>query len=182
MSNFTDNLWRDLAREHGPALALADRPDPGRPRHPRPRVLAGSTLALAGVGAALTVGLSAAGSTPAFAVTRQHDGSVSVKINSKSGIAGANHKLAAMGVHERVMAVSDGQRIPLNCVAPGPGSDGKSLVVKGYPKVPTGPVSTSPTTPGHQASASTGTGNTVLTGPAVGSTWHVVACSTLGNG
>ena len=27
MTKFTDHLWRDLAREHGPALAQAARPD-----------------------------------------------------------------------------------------------------------------------------------------------------------
>jgi hypothetical protein len=47
--------------------------------------------------AAVMLGLSAAASPPAFAVTRHHDGSVSVKINRRSGVAGANRKLAAMG-------------------------------------------------------------------------------------
>jgi hypothetical protein len=182
MSKFTDHLWRDLVREHGPTLAHADRPEPGRARRPRPRVLAGSTLGLASVIAALTLVLSATASPPAFAVTRHHDGSVSVKINRRSGIAGANRKLAAMGIHERVMAVSDGQSIPLSCVAPGPGSDGKSLVIKGSPKVSTGPVSTPSSTSGNTGSGNTGTGNTGTGntgsgGPGVGTTWHVVACS-----
>jgi hypothetical protein len=192
MSKFTDHLWRDLVREHGPALAHAARPEPGRARRPRPRVLAGSTLGLAGVAAALTLGLTATASQPAFAVTRHHDGSVSVKINQRSGIAGANRELAAMGIHERVMAVSDGQPIPLNCMAPGPGWDGKSLVIKGYPQVSTGPVSslsgtsgntgsgntgTSNTGSGNTGSGNTGSGNTGSGGPGVGTTWHVVACS-----
>ena len=142
---------------------------------------------LAGVGAALTLGLTATASQPAFAVTRHHDGSVSVKINQKSGIAGANRELAAMGIHERVMAVSDNQPIPLNCMAPGPGQDGKSLVIKAYPKVPTGPVSmpssTSRTTgPGNTGSGTTGPGTTGSGSPAVGTTWHVVACPFLGTG
>ena len=56
MTKFTDNLWHDLAREHGPTLALADRPEPGRaPLLRRPRVLAGSTLGLAGIGTALVL-------------------------------------------------------------------------------------------------------------------------------
>ena len=29
MTKFTDNLWRDLAREHGTTLAHADRPEAG---------------------------------------------------------------------------------------------------------------------------------------------------------
>ena len=143
MSKFTDHLWRDLVQEHGPALAYAGRPrpEPARVRRPRPRVLAGSMLGLAGAGAALVLGLTATASTPAFAVTRHDDGSVSVKINQRSGIAGANRELAAMGIRERVMAVGDSQPVPLNCLAPGPGRDGKSLVIKGFPKVSTGPVS-----------------------------------------
>lgn len=181
MSKFTENLWSDLVRERGATLAYAGRSGPGRGRRPRPRVLAGSTLALAGAGAALTVTLSAMASTPAYAVTRQHDGSVSVQINSRSGIAGANRELAAMGIHERVMAVSDGQPVPLNCVAPGLGADGKSLVIAGYPAVPTGPVSTPSSTPASTGPGSTGTSNTGSGAPGVGSTWHVVACPTPGS-
>ena len=60
MSKFTDHLWQDLAREHGPTLALADRPEPGRaPLLRRPRVLAASTLGLAGAAAALMLALGA---------------------------------------------------------------------------------------------------------------------------
>ena len=81
MTRFTENLWSDLEREHGAPLAHADRHEPGRARRPRPRVLAGSTLALAGAGAALGVALTAGASTPAFAVTKTGDGSVLVTIN-----------------------------------------------------------------------------------------------------
>ena len=35
MTKFTDNLWRDLVQEHGAAIALADRPEPGRARRVR---------------------------------------------------------------------------------------------------------------------------------------------------
>lgn len=103
MSEFTDRLWRDLVREHGPTLVLAERPQPDRDR--RPRVLAGSTLGLAGVGAALVLTLGGSAASPAFAVTAHRDGSVSVRIYRRSGIAGANRKLAAMGIHKRLVAV-----------------------------------------------------------------------------
>ena len=177
MSKFTDHLWRDLVQEHGPALAYAARPEPARVRRPRPRVLAGSMLGLAGAGAALVLGLTATASTPAFAVTRHDDGSVSVKINQRSGIAGANRELAAMGIRERVMAVGDSQPVPLNCLAPGPGRDGKSLVIKGFPKVSTGPVSALSGTSGGTGSGNTGSSITHRGGPAAGTTWHVVVCS-----
>jgi hypothetical protein len=175
MSKFTDQLWRDLVREHGGTLAHTDRPERGRVR--RPRVLAGGTLALAGVGAVLALVLSATAGPPAYAVTRHHDGSVSVQINRRSGVDGANRELAAMGVGERVMAVSDNEALPLNCVAHGPGPDGKSLVIKGYPRVSTGPVSKPPSTQGGTVSRRTPPG-----APRVGSTWHVVACSSAGRG
>ena len=103
MTKFTDNLWRDLVREHGPTLALADRPEPGRaPLLRRLRVLAGSTLGLAGVGAALGLALGAASSTPAYAVTTNSDGSVLVTINQNSALPQANAKLTALGIHEQI--------------------------------------------------------------------------------
>ena len=75
MTKFTDNLWSDLVREHGPTLAHAGRPDPGRVGGSgailrRPRVVAGSTLALAGVGAALVLAL---GGSAATRGVRRHD-------------------------------------------------------------------------------------------------------------
>jgi hypothetical protein len=100
MTKFTEHLWRDLVQEHGPALEHANRPAPGLVR--RPRVIAGSTLALAGAGTALALGLTAAGSTPAFAVTRNSDGSVLVQINQGTNLPAANRKLTAMGIHEQV--------------------------------------------------------------------------------
>src|ERR1700678_3576329 len=98
MTKFTENLWSDLAREHGATLAYADRPARGRAR--RPRILAGSTLALAGAGTALGIVLSAAGSTPAFAVTRSSDGSILVQINKTNDLPAPEANLGSMGDHE----------------------------------------------------------------------------------
>jgi hypothetical protein len=108
MTKFTDNLWRDLVREHGPTLAHADRPEPGRAGGAgvlrRPRILAGSTLGLAGVGAALLLALSGSAAPPAFAVTKQGDGSVLVQLNyaKDQNLPQVNRKLAAMGTHEQI--------------------------------------------------------------------------------
>jgi hypothetical protein len=133
MSKFTDHLWRDLVREHGPTLAQADRPEPGRARRPRPRVLAGSTLGLAGVGAALVLALGGSAAPPAFAITTNGDGSVLVNIKRLESLPAANHKLTAMGIHEQVTiymatgaaAVSG----PVTCT-PGPGAGLPSPPVK----------------------------------------------------
>jgi hypothetical protein len=123
MSKFTDHLWRDLVREHGPTLAHADRPEPGRAR--RPRVLAGSTLGLAGVGAALVLALSGSAAPPAFAITTNGDGSVLVNINQDTALPAANHKLTAMGIHEQVtIYMATGAAPvggPVTCT-PGPGA------------------------------------------------------------
>jgi hypothetical protein len=71
----------------------------------RPRILAGSTLGLAGVGAAVVLALGGtAATTPAFAITRSNDGSVLVHLNSTSNqdLPQMEAKLASMGIHERV--------------------------------------------------------------------------------
>ena len=133
MTRYTDNLWRDLVREHGATLAHADRAEPARAALlRRPRVLAGSTLALAGVGTALTLGLTAATSTPAFAVTRSADGSVQVQINQATSLPQANAKLTAMGIGEQVtiyMATGPATvRGPVSCTAE-PGAPGPALQV-----------------------------------------------------
>jgi hypothetical protein len=51
-------------------------------RRTRPRLLAGSTLGLAGVGAALVLALGGTATTsPAYAITQKGDGSVLIKFN-----------------------------------------------------------------------------------------------------
>jgi hypothetical protein len=166
MTKFTDNLWRDIAREHGPALTQASRPEPGRPSLlRRPRVLAGSTLALAGVGTALTLGLTAATSTPAFAVTKSADGSVLVQINQATSLPQANAKLTAMGIHEQVtiyMATGPAAaKGPVTCTpAPGAKLSGPSMeVLVG--------------TDGSEVIASGNTG---------AGSWHLAACKALKTG
>ena len=55
MSKFKDRLWRELVREHGADLAQIRRPAAKHARRARPRVLAGTTLGLAGAGTALAL-------------------------------------------------------------------------------------------------------------------------------
>lgn len=68
----------------------------------RPRVLAGSTLGLAGVGTALVLALGTSATSPAFAITRHSDGTVFVQVNRQQDIAQANQKLTAMGINEQI--------------------------------------------------------------------------------
>jgi hypothetical protein len=116
MAKFTESLWNDLAQEHGAALAQATRPDPGLAR--RPRVIAGSTLALAAAGTALGLGLtSTSGSAPAggtaaggikkvvtdaYTITKKSNGSVLVQVNQAKSILAADARLSAMGIQEKV--------------------------------------------------------------------------------
>jgi len=89
----------DLARE-----GRAARPTRARRMGPPPRVLAGSTLGLAGVGAALLLALGGtAATTPAFAITKDANG-VLVRLNytSDQNLPQVDAKLASMGIHERV--------------------------------------------------------------------------------
>jgi hypothetical protein len=108
MSKFKDRLWRELVREHGADLAQVKRPVAQRRRGAGPRVLAGTTLGLAGVGTALALVLTAASSSPAFAVTPNRDGTVQVVVERLSGISGANMKLASLGVRARIVQVVAG--------------------------------------------------------------------------
>jgi hypothetical protein len=113
----------DLAREH----QAAHRPEPHRVRLPRPRLLAGGTLGLVGIGAALVLLLGgSAATTPAFAITTNGDGSVLVHLNynTDQNRPQVNQKLAAMGTHEQIgIAMATGPASvsgPVTCTrAPG---------------------------------------------------------------
>ena len=106
MSKYTERLWSDLVQEHGATLTQAERPEAGQARLlRRPRVLAGGTLGLAGVGTALVLLLGGtAATTPAFAVTKSNDGSVLVNMNydANQNLPQVNHKLIAMGTNEQI--------------------------------------------------------------------------------
>jgi hypothetical protein len=108
MSKFEDSLWRDLMRDHGSDLAQQAGPPARRTRRTRPRLLAGTTVGLAGAGTALALALGAASSSPAFAVNRNHDGSVTVMIERIDGIPRANRKLALLGIRARAVQVAQG--------------------------------------------------------------------------
>jgi hypothetical protein len=108
MSNYEDNLWREVMDEHGGTLDQADRPARRESRARflrRPRVLAGGSLGLVGIGAGLLLALSAGGAaapTQAFAITQHSDGSVLVQLNGQEDLGQANQKLAAMGINEQI--------------------------------------------------------------------------------
>jgi hypothetical protein len=172
MAKFTENLWNDLAQEHGAALAQATRPGPGRAG--RPRVIAGSTLALAAAGTALGLGLtSTSGSTPAggtaagsirkvvtdaYTITEMSNGSVLVQVNQTESIVAADAKLSSMGIQEKVS------------VFPKPGA----ATVSG--PVTCAPVGGAPKRPQVQVLLGTN-GTEVIAGGNTGAgAWHLGSC------
>ena len=117
----------DLAREE-----RAARPT-GAGRHLRPRILAGGTLGLAGVGAALVLALGGSTAPPAFAITRSNDG-VLVHLNytTDQNLPQVDAKLASMGIHESVgIQMAPGAATvsgPVTCT-PGRGVTGPTVKV-----------------------------------------------------
>ena len=133
-----------LAREIDKAT-VARRP--GRARRTRPRLLAGATVAVAASVTAVTLLVGATASPPpAFAVTRRHDGSVSLKIDRTSSVAEVNHKLAAMGIEKigkrTTAAGNDLSSIP-NCSSIPPGWKGEWQQIAGSSSGPGYSISTS---------------------------------------
>ena len=115
-SKFEDHLWREFVHEHGDGLAQLSRP---AARHTlrRPRLVAGAGLCLAGGATALALILSAT-SAPAFAVTRNSNGTVTVTINQIAGVSGANTDLAALGVNARAVPIVQGCTATLQQLLP----------------------------------------------------------------
>src|SRR5215468_457819 len=108
MSKFEDRLWREVVRRHGADLAQMTRPPAKPARRARPRILAGTSVALAVAGAVVALVLSAASSPPAFAVSRNSDGTYTVSLQKLAAIHGANARLAALGIRARLVVVTQG--------------------------------------------------------------------------
>ncbi|MBV9944353.1 MAG: hypothetical protein JO262_19645 [Solirubrobacterales bacterium] len=108
MGKFEDRLWRELVHRHGADLVQMTRPPAKHAPRARPRLLAGSSVALAAAVAAVALLLSAASSPPAFAVSRNADGTVTVTLQQFAAIHGANAKLAALGIRARLVEVTTG--------------------------------------------------------------------------
>ena len=102
MTKFADQLFDDLMREHGAALATPPATAPPKRRLvTRPLLL---TAGAAGLAVAATGGvLAAGGGTPAYAVTANPGGSVTLAVFQQSGIAGANAKLRTLGDKQVVL-------------------------------------------------------------------------------
>jgi hypothetical protein len=107
MTRFEDQLFADLMREHGPALAHTTPPAASR-RH----IASRRTLAMAGVGCLAVAGtagaLVAGGGSPAYALATHKNGTVTLDVYQKSGIAQINSKLRQIGDNVYVVPVAVG--------------------------------------------------------------------------
>ncbi|HTU30067.1 MAG TPA: hypothetical protein VMF07_11850 [Solirubrobacteraceae bacterium] len=103
MSDFDDHLWSYLRTEHDADRTRAHRPSRSTPSR-RPLIVRGTAALGAAIAATATTLIATSAPTPAFAVTRHHDGSITVKVNRESGIGGARRTLAAMGITTRLGA------------------------------------------------------------------------------
>ena len=118
MSNFEDQLWSQLVRERGEQMraaprataALASSVTATRPatrralRLRRPALLTGSALGIAGLATAGVLALTSA--SPAFAVTKNPDGTVAVTLSDLSDLPALNQKLAQDGVLVTAVPIS----------------------------------------------------------------------------
>jgi len=107
MTKFADQLYDDLMRQHGSLLADT-RPHAASRRHIAPR----RVLLAAGAGglavAATAAGLAAGSGSPAYALTTNSDGTITLAVYQASGIAQANAKLHQLGDDVVVVPIRPG--------------------------------------------------------------------------
>ncbi len=156
----TDDTLPPHLEAIGRQLTAAARDLASPPRRSRRHALRLVAVSTAGLAAIATAAVLAVGATtdtpPAFAVTRLHDGSVSVKINRTSSIVDVNRKLAAMGIHEIAKAGTGALSSIPSCSSIPPGWKGEWVQIAGEPIA--------------------GSGTTVYSNFAPG-TWHLVICT-----
>lgn len=123
MNRFEDQLWSELMHEHGEEVrgapqataalaasvtatssAIARGPLRRGPRHPA--LLTGTALSSAGLASAIVLALSATGSPPAYAVTENSDGTVTVTLRDLSAIPALNAKFAQEGINVKAVPLT----------------------------------------------------------------------------
>ena len=105
MTEFEDGLWARLVEEHdADGVALIPR---ARPTGRRPLLVGGGAATVAGATVAAVLAISAStAAPPAYAMTQNADGSITVTINDLATAAPElNAKFASMGIHETVVPV-----------------------------------------------------------------------------
>lgn len=112
MGTFDEGLWARLVEQHGAdRVVLSSAP---RRLRARPMILKVSAAAVAAATLAVVLVLSATTSTPpAYALTRNANGTFTVTINDlTSAIPALNAKFAQLGIDETVIPVTAGCQQP----------------------------------------------------------------------
>ena len=104
MSTFEDRLWSQLVREHGDQMQLPPRTAQRSRR--RPGLITGTALATAATAAAAAVIFTATTSTPAYAVSRNSDGTVTVTLGDVAAITALNTELVRDGIAARAVPLT----------------------------------------------------------------------------
>ena len=170
MSEFEDNLWLSVVREHGDALACTGRTVYKQRKAPRPQLLAGTTVGLAAIATAATLLLGASTSSPAFAVSRNPDGTVTVNLIKPSGIAGANKRLTEIGVRAQIAAPA---KHPPKFVCPGGAAPTITFDPASIPKRQALVITPGQPSAGYAAAPKANTGNSNIRSTGSGDTGSV---------
>lgn len=119
MSNFENELWTQLVREREEQMRAAPRATaalaaavttarpatkPAAPRLRGPALATGSALGIAGLATAGVLALTSA--SPAFAVTKNPDGTVAITLSDLSDLSALNQKLAQDGLPVTAVPIS----------------------------------------------------------------------------
>jgi hypothetical protein len=116
MTKFEDQLFADLMTQYRPVLDRMPAQKPARRVAPRVAWLTGA--ATAGAAGAVTAAVMLAGGSPAYAVTQNPDGTVTLSVASKAGVQPANARLKVLG--DPVVVVPTGPNCPSMASLPHP--------------------------------------------------------------
>jgi hypothetical protein len=140
---------------------------------PRPRIVAGGSLGLAGVAAGLVLGFSGSTAPPAFAISRNGDGSLLVHLYHVSAVPAAEQQINAMDsfrdVHESIAPAARATRIQGTL----------DIAIQRGPATVPGPIKCSTGDLGQQVEMLLGSNGTdvVPAGVRGAGSWHLAFCS-----
>jgi hypothetical protein len=113
MSTFEDRLWSQLVDEHGDRMVIRPKARAASRHQTRnqPALITSTAVAVTALAVAAVLAFTATTSTPpAYAVTTNPDGTVTVTLNDISALTGLNAELARDGI--------DAEAVPLTATCP----------------------------------------------------------------
>jgi hypothetical protein len=106
-SPYEDALWKELVDAHGEALSGGHLPPPSR-RHRPWAAVGGTALVAAAATGGVLVYSAVSNTTPAYAVSRNSNGSVNIVLRRVAGLHGLNARLGAMHIRAKAVLLADG--------------------------------------------------------------------------